>query len=316
MSKVALLVGIDEYPGGALRGCVDDVERMRTALYRNHNGDVNFECRCVVTPTVNVTRAMLKKEMERLFSKRIDMALFYFAGHGALRNLGGYLVTQDARDYDEGVSMADLLKLADESPARERIVILDCCHSGALGKVPALRNDGAMLGEGITLLSASGEQESAMEGRTGGLFTSLVCDALNGGAADIRGRVTIAGVYAYVNEMLGGLDQTPELKMHVSKLVTLRRCAPAVKEETLRLLPVYFEKPTDLYPLDPSYEPSEKPRNRKHEKIFKNLQDMRDAGLVIPHGAKHLYYAAMRSKRCRLTPLGMNYWRLVVKGRV
>ena len=54
--------------------------------------------------------------------------------------------------------------------------MLDCCHSGALGQLPAINNDAAMITEGVTILSASRESEVAMERGGGGLFTSLVCE--------------------------------------------------------------------------------------------------------------------------------------------
>jgi uncharacterized caspase-like protein len=55
----------------------------------------------------------------------------YFSGHGFIDSLGGYIVTPDFKKYDEGVSMDDILKFANLSKAKGKIVILDCCHSSA-----------------------------------------------------------------------------------------------------------------------------------------------------------------------------------------
>ena len=316
MAKLALLVGIDDYPTSPLAGCVNDATRMHGLLHRHHDDFPNFECRKLVAPGERVTRPILKKAVEDLFTRQADVALFFFAGHGTANNLGGYLVTQDAQKYDEGLSMTDVLTMANNSPARERIIILDCCHSGAMGQLPPISNDTALLKEGISILSACRESEVSMEQDGGGLFTSLVCDALRGGAADVCGKVTIAGIYAYVDEALGGWDQRPLFKIHVSKLVPLRHCPPAVDLRVLRLLPKYFKAPQDEYQLDPSYEPDAVPKHPEHEEIFGHLQDMRAARLVEPVGEKHMFYAALNSKSCRLTALGIHYWRLANSGKI
>jgi hypothetical protein len=150
----------------------------------------------------------------------------------------------------------------------------------------------------------------------GGLFTSLVCDALDGGAADVSGKVTVAGIYAYVDEALGAWDQRPLFKIHVSKLVPLRNCETAVDLKILRMLPQYFKSPSDEYALDPSYEPTAEPRHPEHEEIFVHLQRLRAARLIVPVGEEHLYYAAMKSKSCRLTALGVHYWHLAKSRKI
>jgi hypothetical protein len=212
--------------------------------------------------------------------------------------------------------MNDVLAMANNSPARERVIILDCCHSGALGQLPAVDNDTALLKEGVSVLSASRASEVSMEVDGGGLFTRLVCDALSGGGADVCGKVTVAGVYAYVDEALGGWDQRPLFKSHVSKLVSLRTCTAAVDPKILRLLPRYFRSPKDEYPLDPSYEPDAEPKHPEHEAIFAHLQKLRAARLIIPVGEEHMYFAAMNSRSCKLTALGAHYWHMANSGKI
>lgn len=315
MSKIALLVGIDDYQSAPLSGCINDARRIGELLRRHYDDAPNFDCRVMVSADENVTRPKLREAVETLFSKPADIALLFFAGHGTANNLGGYLVTQDAAKYDEGVSMTDVLTFATRSPAREKIIILDCCHSGAFGQFPAIDNK-VMLAEGVSVLTASRDIESAVEANGGGLFTSLVCDALRGGAADVVGKVTVAGIYAYLDEVLGGWEQRPLFMSHVSKLVTVRNCAPAVPFDVLRKLVCYFPQPDYEYPLDPSYEPDSEPHNADHERIFGNLQKMRAARLIEPVGEEHMYYAAMNSKPCRLTPLGRFYWHRVKSGKI
>jgi Caspase domain len=312
----ALIVGIDNYPKSPLSGCEADATRVKTLLCRNDDGSPNFECKLILSSGASVTRARLREEIEKLFAIKAGVVLLYFAGHGTYNDLGGYLVTCDAQRYDEGVSLVDVLTWANKSGASERVIILDSCHSGALGQLPAFTEDGAILREGVSVLSACRDTESAVESKAGGLFTGLICDALEGGAADICGRVTVASLYAYVDQALGTWQQRPLFKSHVSKLIALRAAKPAVPLEILRQLPRYFKNTADALQLDPSYEPTAKPKDPEHEEVFGDLQLLRAARLIEPVDTDHMYYAAMNSKSCRLTALGRFYWNLANSGHL
>ena len=312
----ALLVGIDDYPGAPLSGCVSDAQLMAEVLATNDDGSPNFSCRVLTAPDGRVERSDLRKALEQLFRDEADVALLHFSGHGTINNLGGYLVTQDVKSYDEGVPMADVLTWANKSPAKEIVVLLDCCHSGALGQLPEIENAKAVLKEGVSILTASRDSQLAVEKGGHGLVTALVSDALLGGGADVCGNVSVASVYAYVDQRLGPWDQRPLFKSHVSTLIPLRKCNPQVDLEILRALPKLFKAPDDEFPLDPSYEPTAEPRHEEHERIFSQLQRLRSARLLVPVGEEHLYFAAMNRKACALTPLGKHYWQLAKARRI
>lgn len=315
----ALTVGIDRYdnyPNASLKGCVNDANRVADILSRHYDGAPNFSCQRLLSPPDNGTRAILRRNIELLFQNDPEVALFYFSGHGTVNNLGGYLVTQDSRTYDEGVAMTDLLTYSNRSRAREVVIIIDSCHSGAFGQLPAINNETAILREGVSVLTASRESQAAVEIGGEGLFTSLVCDALEGGGADIVGDVTVAAIYSYVDQALGPWDQRPLFKSHVSKLLKVRRAEPTIQPNILRLLPTIFKSPAEEFPLDPSYEPTAQPRNEDHEQTFRYLQQYNRAGLVVPVGEQDMYYAAINSKPCRLTPCGRFYWRVVTSNKI
>ena len=100
--------------------------------------------------------------------------------------------------------MTDVLTMANDSKADEVVIVLDCCHSGHAGAVPAIDNTKAILREGVSILTASRGDQPSVEVGGGGLFTSLVADALEGGAADLVGDVTVPAIYAFVEAALGG----------------------------------------------------------------------------------------------------------------
>jgi hypothetical protein len=93
-------------------------------------------------------------------------------------------------------------------------------------------------------------------------------------------------------------------KSHVSRFVPIRQCAPEIEPAILRLLTKYFKMPGDKFNLDPSYEPDAKPKHKKHELIFSHLQQYRASRMLVPVGEALMYYAAIHSKSCQLTPLG------------
>src|ERR1017187_8642564 len=160
--KKALVVGINNYPNAELRGCVNDANAIAGALGANGDGSPNFDVKLVTVPNETIDRAKLKGLIDSLFSGDADIALFYFSGHGVVTSTGGYIVTPDFRKYEEGVSMDEILNLANKSHVKNRVVILDCCHSGAFGSPNFSGANICQLSEGLSVLTASRDSESAL----------------------------------------------------------------------------------------------------------------------------------------------------------
>ena len=236
----ALVVGINDYPKSPLGGCINDANAMVAVLKKHDDGSPNFDIHLLASPPVSVTRSGLREAITELFANECDIALLYFSGHGFVRSGDGYIVTTDAEQYDEGMSMTDILGLANNSKARNRVIILDCCYSGNMGTPNTTASSVAQLAEGLTVLTASRDTEAAIEQAGGGVFTSLVLSALEGGAADLRGHVTPGSIYAYVDQALGAWDQRPIFKTNVTQFTSLRQTEPQVPSQTLRKLVTYF----------------------------------------------------------------------------
>lgn len=319
--KKALIVGINYYEHGSpLHGCVDDAHAVKAVLERNADGSVNFNCLLLsgTGPTDRVNRGELKDAIEDLF-KTDDTALFYFAGHGHIETAGGYILASDARRGDEGVSLGEILLLANKSVARNKIIVLDSCHSGIAGASPA--NDAlSTLSEGLTILTASTKEQYATEKNGRGVFTSLFVDALGGSAANLTGDITPGSIYAHIDQSLGAWEQRPVFKTNVKSFVSLRTVAPPIALADLQRLVEFFPNPGDEFPLDPTYEPEIKGRDAgmpdpdpDHTRVFAILQRYNRLNLLVPVGAPHMWNAAMESKTCKLTALGEHYRRLVEK---
>lgn len=311
--RKALVVGIDNYPAAPLHGCVNDASAFASTMERNGDGSPNF---AVKLQTDILTKSELKTLIVELFSGDSEIALLYFSGHGELNEIGGYIVTPDYKQYDEGVSMDEILTIANNSKAKDKIIILDCCHSGAFGSPSSSGGTTAQIIEGVVVLTASRDSEEAIEVNGHGVFTNLLLDALQGGAADLRGHITPGSVYAYIDQALGPWDQRPVFKTNVTRFTSLRTVNPQVPAEILRKIIEYFPTPQQEYALNPSYEDTNKDTAKPENVcIFKNLQKFQSVGLVIPVDAEFMYFAAMNSTSCKLTALGYHYWRLVKEKR-
>lgn len=330
MTKKALVIGIDDYPDAPLKGCVKDATSVSWLLERHGNGDPNFNVIELLSSEQHITYDLMLDSMRRLFSGDADIALLYFAGHGIIDESTnhGYLVSQDGKKPSWGIPLSQILTLANSAypKIKSSVIILDCCHSGKFGELDKIGSNGsAEIGTGVTILTACHRDEAAMEGQGGGVFTDLLVDGLSGGCADIRGNITPAAIYSYVDQTLGSWEQRPIYKANVQSFITLRKVASKIPDEVLRHLPIYFETRSSVFKLDPSFEPDrlnipielrELPVNEENVRVFKELQLLNRHGLVVPDEAEHMYYAAINSKGCKLTALGAHYRKLAEMKRI
>lgn len=323
--KKALLIGIDDYQSAPLSGCVNDAILVSSELDRHGTGSVNFSPMTITSNDGPVTTSMLRKGIKQLFnSGPASIALFYFAGHGAVINDRVYLCTMDGVEHAPGMPLEELIAAANNASdsIHNRIVLLDCCFSGDAGNLVSLDKEIALLGKGVTIMTACRSTEAAAELGDHGLFTYLMLDALRGGAADILGRITPAAIYSHIDQSLGDWDQRPLYKSHVDSFLVLKEMPPKVSIETLQRLPYFFPDISSEYLLSPEHEhtnPDGSIRTGGDQNLrseFRELQNCNRVGLVEPVGEQDMYWAAMNSAGCRLTALGAHYHRLARVGRI
>ncbi len=325
--RKALVVGINYYEHvPLLYGCVNDAYAVKNVLERNNDNDgtKNFDVKLLSSTesTHPVSRSELREHIMDLFSGDCETALFYFSGHGHTEITGGYLIASDAKTGDDGVPLTEVLTFADNSEAKNRIIVLDSCFSGIAGaRTP--KSTSSELKEGTTILTASTSDQYASEKNGVGVFTSLFVDALNGGAGNLVGDVTPGSVYAHIDQSLGPWDQRPVFKTNVKSFVSLRKVQPSIGLRDLKRITEFFPSQGFEYRLDPTFEPelagrppaAPNPDPVNTEK-FAILQKYNRINLVVPVGAPHMWHAAMESKACKLTVLGKHYRRLVERGRI
>ncbi len=333
--KRALVIGIDDYAGAPLQGCVADAVAMAEKLESNGDGSPNFNVKLLSSDRVQVTSQRMHDAVVELFRGDAETVLFFFAGHGIVNveTNAGFLVSQDGVRPAWGISLSDVLALANAAypKIKSTVIILDSCQSGYAGEIAALKqapgaSTPSLIGNGVTILTACERDGQATEMDGHGLFTGLMLEGLGGSASDVSGRITPAALYSLIDQTLGGWEQRPVYKANVQSFVVLREVTPKIPKDVLRRLPTYFENPSDHFKLDPSFEPDRKaldadqqkqfPNNEDNQRIFKELQQFNRHGLVVPVDAEHMFFAAMNSTACRLTALGAHYWKLATKKRI
>jgi hypothetical protein len=316
--RKALIIGIDYYDScPRLRGCVNDAFAMKNVLERDSDGVLNFGVKLMTASdaSTSISRRDLKEQVSKLFSDDVEIAFFYFSGHGYIESTGGYIIASDCKYGDDGFPMDELLTLANTSKAKNKVIVLDCCHSGAVGS-PVLTESKALLTEGLTILTASAENQYSMESEGSGVFTSLFVDALNGSAANLVGDITPGSVYAHIDQSLGPWEQRPIFKTNVRKFISLRKVQSPIALQDLKRLTELFPTPDHIFDLDPTFEPTSQTSIDSKTELFAVLQKYNRINLVKPTDEEHMYFAAMNSKSCRLTVLGVHYWNLVHKNRI
>lgn len=321
--KKALVIGIDFYSQiGCLSGCVKDAYSVKSVLQRHEDDSKNFGVKLMISEseTSPITRNGLRDAIRDLFVDAPDIALLYFAGHGFIDEAGGYLCASDCTAGHDGLSLSEIMSMANQSQARNRIIILDSCHSGIAGShhsSPGLSE----IQDGVTILTASTDKQYALGSNAGGVFTNLFVDALNGAAANLLGDITPGSVYAHIDQSLWEWGQRPVFKTNVKSFISLRKTAAPVPLSELRKLTTVFPSPCTILALDPSFEPERNAEQRndpdfpepdeRNTATFALLQQYAKVNLVRPVGEEHMWHAAMNSKSCELTVLGKHYWNLV-----
>jgi hypothetical protein len=135
----ALLIGNSTYPADehnlqTLKGPVKDIAVLNRALSDRDTGlfaDVDV----TLLPESTSTRAVRALGTFFTTADRDDVLLVYFSGHGKLDQMGRlHLCMNDTETTDllsTAVSSVRINEFADASRARNVVIILDCCYSGA-----------------------------------------------------------------------------------------------------------------------------------------------------------------------------------------
>lgn len=294
-SRKALLVGNSAYVDPAITPLLaprTDIEKLGALLSNPAIGGFD-----VAPPQLDISADDFRLAISNLFAdaKKNDLLLLYFAGHGVRDNNGRlYLAvrkTQIKRLNATALPAQFILDEMSKSASRRKVLILDCCHAGAVFEDGTLRARSAAydaglvrdsflpVGTGTYILAASQSGQSAFEEidpetkAAKSIYTGLIVDAIStGNAAPDSKDITVSDIHDYIREHRnrGGVETTPELTVF-NQSDTLVLCSnPNVR------------KPLDQRLLDQLVSQNLTERNFAIDQLTKVLcgKDAYQAGLV------------------------------------
>ena len=228
--RAALVVATASYQDpelSQLRATADDAQLLTEVLGDPRIGGF------AVTSIVDADERRVRRAIDVFLSgcSRGDLVLIYLSCHGVLdRRNRLYLAAADTvKDQlgSTGIPAAWLVEQLEECRARQQVVILDCCFSGAFaigskgdGELDLERRlAGNARGRAVLTASRSGEYSftgDALSGAavSGSVFTAGLVEGLRTGAADAGGdgyvSVDEAYDFAYRHVLSLGAGQTPQ----------------------------------------------------------------------------------------------------------
>ena len=130
--KLALVIGINEYPREPLKYCINDAIDLNGALI-----DINFDVFYIENCNYRKFRKKIKSFASQIQPN--DLVLFYFAGHGKQNENENYLLPSDY-DYDNGrlerdyiaehaIDVKYIRHQIDYRNASVTIYFFDCCRN-------------------------------------------------------------------------------------------------------------------------------------------------------------------------------------------
>jgi hypothetical protein len=158
--------------------------------------------------------------------RRQDVALLYFTGHG-LKDDDGHLYfamknTKRNSLLFTGLAAEQIDAAMEASPSQQKILILDCCYSGAFPAGRTAKADSAvhslekLRGRGRVVLTASDATEYAFEGDSirgqghGSVFTKYLVEGMRTGRADLDGDgdISLTELYSYAHDKV--IEEIPQ----------------------------------------------------------------------------------------------------------
>ena len=198
--KYALVIGNRKYADRNLRGLKApeyDVKTLGQLLRDPLIG--RFKVDTLLNPVYAKARSSISRFLGNRNLNSDDVVLMYFSGHGVKKDGQVYLAVRDT-EYDDprglGIDAGFLRQMMQDCYASKKILILDCCYSGAFargGKGPAeVDTKSEFMGEGkgqIILtatdsLTVAREAGKAIQRSKYSLFTHYLIEGLRDGKAD------------------------------------------------------------------------------------------------------------------------------------
>ena len=237
----AVIIGINRYqdPGiGDLDYAVADAMAFQQTLVSVPNGFPSTNVLLMTDEATNPNHIPTRSNLIAQLTTWLqlagadDTALIYLAGHGIEKDGRSYLLPHDAKMTNLGLTAIELEYLKEslqQSNARNKVLIVDACHSGAGRDTQLMGNSMALTlskaSEGMVMLASCdlSQRSYEMPDKGHGAFTYFLMEALKGAAdMDSDGVLLTSEVNRYVWDRTrrwaatNGFNQTPKYVSAVS----------------------------------------------------------------------------------------------------
>lgn len=214
----AIVAGVNRYQHiSPLAGSVQDATAVASMLGDRFEFSKDHVCLIL---DEQVTQSTIREQLELIAqqAKPDDRVMFYFAGHGATRQLPtggsvGYLATPESvpNKWHTFVGIEDITKYSRLIAAKHIFFVFDACFSGlALTRAPIANTQADAkrwlkdcMTHRVRQVLAAGLAEQRVDDSTDdghSIFTTYLLKALRGDAKGNEGEITASQVIAYVTD--------------------------------------------------------------------------------------------------------------------
>ncbi|WP_171109607.1 MULTISPECIES: caspase family protein [Streptomyces] len=205
-----VLIGADEYQNfPALPAVHNNLVRLAELFTSPHVGGLPAgHCVMVRNPAA---RDDVLDAVYQAASEATDTLVVYFAGHGMRSPEGSLYLTlghsEPGRKFYKSVAYNDLRTGVLESAAPRKVVILDCCYSGAalegyMGGPDEFADQTAIEGTYVMTASAATQAAMAPVGARFTAFTGELVKAISEGVRDVSGPLDMNSLFRHVSREL------------------------------------------------------------------------------------------------------------------
>lgn len=214
----ALLVGVSEYadPRNNLPKCLNDLYAMKKALNIGLSVNLTDILLCGECGSVSVDEY---RNAFKSISKAVnieDTFVFYFSGHGAKKDLENYLAFSDGF-----ISVKEIIKLIDDIKCKNKLVLIDSCHSGNKNidlepSIDVASTVDELVGHGCAVMaSCDFDERSGFDPNLPlSLYTRILYDAFTNRFLIREGKKSLEDIKNYVDRLSNIANKTANPVQH------------------------------------------------------------------------------------------------------
>ena len=214
-NRYALLIGVNEYqpPIKNLQFCAKDAQLLAETFEQIGFPKENIICMTDgAEKKYQPTRTNIQSQLKLICGKMApnDLLVVSFSGHGVMVKDKSYLCPSDARpsDVDTLVSRDFVYDLLKQSPAQQKLLLVDACRneleegSRAAADARAVFDPTGAKNYGFVLMASCDKGQCSWEipELGNGAFTHFISEGLLGGAMNAQGFISVLSLASYVSD--------------------------------------------------------------------------------------------------------------------